>query len=351
MSRLRLVPLACAIALSLPASLAFAADAVAVPKGVTPASCVEGICEYRLANGLQVLLFPDASKPTVTVNVTYHVGSVKESYGETGMAHLLEHLVFKGTPTHADIPGEMKKRGVTFNGTTNLDRTNYFGSFPANDATLDWMLSMEADRMVNSFIAKKDLDSEMTVVRNEMERNENEPGSVFNQRMRSTAYQWHNYGKSTIGNRADVENVPITNLQAFYRQWYQPDNATLIIAGRFDPAKVLAKVQATFGKLKRPARTLPTLWTVEPTQDVERDHIARPFPDRVERRLAEQARHRAGFDISGAAMRLHRFIDEARRPLADPIFGDRCQQPGDTGHGGDHGRAAPCAGCSWGWRR
>ena len=279
MSRLRPLALACAIAVASFPFQPISAQSVALPKGVDAKSCVEGICEYTLANGLRVLLFPDASKPTVTVNVTYDVGSMHENYGETGMAHLLEHLVFKGTPDHGDIPGEMKKRGISFNGTTNLDRTNYYGSFPANDDTLDWMLEMEADRMVNSYIAKKDLDSEMTVVRNEMERNENEPGSVFNQRMRSTAYQWHNYGKSTIGNRADVENVPITNLQAFYRQWYQPDNATLIIAGRFDPAKVLAKVQATFGKLKRPARTLPTLWTVEPTQDGERDITVRRSGD------------------------------------------------------------------------
>ncbi len=270
MSRLRTLSLACALALA-PLSLQALAAGVAVPKGISAASCVEGICEYRLANGLQVLLFPDASKPTVTVNVTYHVGSLHENYGETGMAHLLEHLVFKGTPTHKDIPGEMKKRGIGFNGTTSLDRTNYYGSFPANDATLDWMLALEADRMVNSFIARKDLDSEMTVVRNEMERGENDPGRVFNQRLRAAAYHWHNYGKTTIGNRADVENVPIANLQAFYRKWYQPDNATLIVAGRFDPANVLAKVQATFGKLKRPARSLPVLYTREPVQDGERE--------------------------------------------------------------------------------
>ena len=280
MSRLRPLALACAIAVaSFPLHAVSAQSSIAPPKGVTAKTCVEGICEYMLANGMRVLLFPDASKPTVTVNVTYGVGSMNENYGETGMAHLLEHLVFKGTPTHGDIPAEMKKRGISFNGTTNLDRTNYYGSFPANDATLDWMLEMEADRMVNSHIAKKDLDSEMTVVRNEMERGENEPGSVFSQRMRSAAYQWHNYGKSTIGNRADVENVPIGNLQAFYRQWYQPDNATLIIAGRFDPAEVMAKVQDTFGKLKRPARTLPTQWTVEPTQDGEREITVRRSGD------------------------------------------------------------------------
>ena len=278
MIRTRSLALACLLAL-LPSMSVAAATGVALPRGVQAGACVEGICEYNLANGLRVLLFPDASKPTVTVNVTYGVGSVHESYGETGMAHLLEHLVFKGTPTHADIPGEMKKRGISYNGTTSLDRTNYFGSFPANDATLDWLLAMEADRMVNSHIAKKDLDSEMTVVRNEMERGENDPVRVFNQRMRSAAYHWHNYGNSTIGNRADVENVPIENLQGFYRRWYQPDNATLIVAGRFDPAAVLAKVQGSFGKLPRPARTLPTLWTTEPVQDGEREITVRRSGD------------------------------------------------------------------------
>ena len=275
---LRPLVLACALAL-LPALSAFAADGTVLPKGVHAASCVEGICEYGLANGMRILLFPDPSKPTVTVNVTYGVGSVHENYGETGMAHLLEHLVFKGTPTHADIPGAMKKRGISYNGTTSLDRTNYYGSFPANDATLDWLLALEADRMVNSHIAKKDLDSEMTVVRNEMERGENDPGRVFNQRLRSAAFHWHNYGNSTIGNRADVENVPIGNLQAFYRTWYQPDNATLIVAGRFDPAVVLRTVQRHFGSLPRPARTLPAAWTAEPTQDGEREITVRRSGD------------------------------------------------------------------------
>ena len=261
---------ALALALAVPGHGAFA-EAPALPKGVVAGPSIEGISEYTLANGLRVLLFPDPTKPTVTVNVVYNVGSAQENYGETGMAHLLEHLVFKGTPTHADIPGEFKKRGISYNGTTWLDRTNYFGSFPANDQTLDWLLGLEADRMVNSHIARSDLDSEMTVVRNEMERGENDPGSVFHQRLRAAAYHWHNYGNSTIGNRSDVENVPIDRLQAFYRLWYQPDNATLIVAGRFDPARVLRSVQSSFGPIKRPQRTLPPHYTVEPTQDGERE--------------------------------------------------------------------------------
>ncbi|MBK6333346.1 MAG: insulinase family protein [Thermomonas sp.] len=249
MTHHRLHALALACLLAMPAS-AFAAG-VAPPTGISAGACVEGICEYRLRNGLRVLLFPDASKPTVTVNLTYLVGSVHENYGETGMAHLLEHRA--GHAKHADIPGELKKRGVGFNASTSLDRTNYFSSFPANDATLDYVLGLEADRMLNSFVAKKDLDSEMTVVRNELERNENNPGSVLNERLRSTAYLWHNYGNTTIGARSDVERVPIERLQAFYKTWYQPDNAVLIVAGRFDPATLLPNIKVKFGAGSRRA--------------------------------------------------------------------------------------------------
>ncbi|MDQ3617466.1 MAG: insulinase family protein, partial [Pseudomonadota bacterium] len=189
----RTLVLACTLALLVPLNAAFAADGFAPPKGVAAGPCVEGICEYRLDNGLRVLLFPDSSKPTVTVNLTYGVGSMHENYGDTGMAHLLEHLLFKGTPSHSDIPGEMKKRGISYNATTWFDRTNYFAAFPANDDTLDWLLDLEADRMLNSHVARKDLDSEMTVVRNELEAGENNPGGVLMQRVRSTAFLWHNY--------------------------------------------------------------------------------------------------------------------------------------------------------------
>lgn len=242
-----------------------------LPKGVSAGPSVEGISEYRLDNGLRVLLFPDATKPTVTVNITYMVGSRHENYGETGMAHLLEHLLFKGTPTHGDIPGEMKKRGIGYNATTWLDRTNYFASFAADEDTLEWLLALEADRMVNSFVARKDLDSEMTVVRNEMESGENNPIRVLVSRVASVAHLWHNYGNSTIGARADIENMPIERLQAFYRTWYRPDNATLLIAGRIDPARALSEVVATFGAITTPAEPLPITYTREPTQDGERE--------------------------------------------------------------------------------
>ncbi|MDB5766799.1 MAG: pqqL [Collimonas fungivorans] len=249
--------------------------ATALPAGVTQGPSAEGITEYQFANGFKVLLFPDASKPTVTVNMTYLVGSRFENYGETGMAHLLEHLMFKGTPGHPAIPKDFSQRGMSFNGTTNLDRTNYYEIFQAGDDNLKWAIDMEADRMLHSFIARKDLDSEMTVVRNEYEQGENSPYGVLFKRIQGVAYDWHNYGKPTIGNRSDIENVKIENLQAFYRTYYQPDNAVLLIAGKFDQAKTLAWVSQAFGKLPKPTRKMRDFWTVEPTQDGERSVTVR----------------------------------------------------------------------------
>jgi zinc protease len=248
----------------------FASAAQTLPAGVSRVHDVEGITEYRLANGLQLLLVPDESKPTTTVNLTYRVGSRHESYGETGMAHLLEHLIFKGTPTTPNVWGEFVKRGLRPNGTTSYDRTNYFASFSAKDETLRWYLAWQADAMVNSRIAREDLASEMTVVRNEMEMGENNPGRILLQQTMSAMYQWHNYGKSIIGARADVENVDIPRLQAFYRRHYQPDNATLIVAGKFDVQRTLGWVAEFFGPLPKPQRVLETTYTLDPPQDGER---------------------------------------------------------------------------------
>ena len=241
----------------------------AVPPGIAQGPIIEGITEHKLANGLTVLLFPDASKPTTTVNVTYEVGSAYENYGETGMAHLLEHLVFKGTPKRGNIMTELGKRGMNFNGSTGWDRTNYFESFTASSESLDWALAMEADRMVNSFIRRSDLDSEMTVVRNEFESGENNPQLVLFGKMLAAAFEWHNYAHTPIGARSDIENVNIERLQAFYRQYYQPDNAVLIVAGKFDPDATLRLIAKYFGAIPKPTRKLRPIYTQEPMQDGE----------------------------------------------------------------------------------
>jgi zinc protease len=237
---------------------------------LTRVTSAGGITEYRADNGLRVLLLPDSSVDTITVNVTYLVGSRHEGYGETGMAHLLEHLLFKGTPRNPDIKAEFQKRGARWNGTTAQDRTNYYETFPASEANLDWALALEADRMVNAYVAKKDLDSEMTVVRNEFESGQNNPFAVLRERIAATAYLWHGYGRAIIGARSDIENVPIERLQAFYRTYYQPDNAVVVIAGRFEEAVALRLAARHLGSIPKPTRTLPQTYTVEPTQDGER---------------------------------------------------------------------------------
>jgi zinc protease len=260
----------CAASLLPTLALAVAAFAQTLPTGVRKVTAAEGITEYAFPNGLRVLLFPDDSKPKVTVNMTYLVGSRLEGYGETGMAHLLEHLMFRETNTRSDIKKELTDHGAVMNGTTSWDRTNYFETLNATDENLRWAISLEADRMVNAHIDQKNLDAEMTVVRNEFEAGENSPDRVLFQRAMETAYAWHNYGKLPIGNRSDIEHVPVPNLAAFYRKYYQPDDAVLTIAGKFQGGQTLEWIAEAFGRIPKPARTLDASYTTEPTQDGER---------------------------------------------------------------------------------
>ena len=248
----------------------------AEPEFVT---AVEGIAEFRFENGLRVLLFPDPSKPQVTVNMTVLVGSRHEGYGEAGMAHLLEHMLFKGTPDHPEIPTALKNHGADFNGTTWLDRTNYYETLPASPENLEFALRLEADRLINSNVAAEDLETEMTVVRNEFEQGENSPSRILFQRMMATAYEWHNYGQSTIGNRADIERVPIENLRRFYQKYYQPDNVIVTVAGQFDPQQALPLIAKYFDSIPRPERVLDATYTEEPAQDGERQVTLRRVGD------------------------------------------------------------------------
>jgi len=252
------------------------AIAQTLPNGVQKIASVDGITEYAFPNGLHVLLFPDSSQPKITVNVTYRVGSRNEGYGETGMAHLLEHMVFKTSKSGRELFKELTDRaGGFFNGTTDYDRTMYFESFTASDENLRWALDLETDRMVNMTMLKKDLDTEMTVVRNEMEAGENSPINVLEERVLAAAYNFHSYGKTVIGARSDVERVPIENLAVFYKKYYQPDDAELVIAGKFDDAKALPMIAQTLGSIPKPDRVLTQPYTTEPTQEGEREVILR----------------------------------------------------------------------------
>ena len=228
---------------------------------------------------MPVLLIPDPSTDTVTVNMTVLVGSRHEGYGEAGMAHLLEHMLFKGTPSHPDIPKVLQDRGATFNGTTWLDRTNYYETLPADGDNLEFAIRLEADRLINSYIRGEDLASEFRVVRSEFEQGEDSPQRILLQRIQSAAYDWHNYGRSTIGNRSDIERVPIVNLRAFYRKHYQVDNIVVAIAGKFDPNEALQLMQKHFGAIAKPKRPKDKTYTIEPTQDGERTIVVRRVGD------------------------------------------------------------------------
>lgn len=311
---------------------------IALPPGTKSVLTVEGISQYELGNGLNVVLFPDPSQSTTTVNITYLVGSLHEGYGETGMAHLLEHLLFKGSTNHRNIPDELTSHGARPNGSTWYDRTNYFETFASTDENLEWALDLEADRMVNSFVAQEDLDSEMSVVRNEFEIGENSPQLVLEERMYSTAFLWHNYGNSTIGARSDIEDVPIERLRGFYRLWYRPENAILVVAGKFDPTKTLALVQQKFGSIQNPEIPMPAVYTREPAQDGERTVTLRrvgdlqvaassyhiPAGSHPDFAALEVLAHVLGSSPSG---RLHKSLVETGKATAVSARADRFKDP------------------------
>ncbi|MDA9840585.1 insulinase family protein, partial [Rubripirellula sp.] len=185
--------------------------------------------------------------------------------------------LFKGTPTHPDIPKALKDRGAgrSMNGTTWMDRTNYYETLPATGDNLEFAIRLEADRLLNSNIRGEDLESEMTVVRNEFERSENSPFQVMLQRMQGAAYEWHNYGKTTIGNRSDIERVPVVKLRQFYRKYYRPDNVMVIVAGKFEADEALGHLQNYFGTLAIPETPIDPTYTTEPAQDGERTVVVR----------------------------------------------------------------------------
>ena len=238
------------------------------PKLVTT---VEGIKEFELKNGLRVLLIPDNSETNIAVNIVYKVGSRHEGYGESGMAHLLEHMLFKQSGKFTDIKKAIADKGASANGTTWYDRTNYYEILSASDENLRWAIDMEADRMINSKILQEELKKEFSVVRNEFEIGENSAEGVLNERVLSAMYLWHNYGKSTIGSKEDIERVKASSLKQFYKKYYQPDNAVLVISGKFDEKKALSYVQQYFGPIPKPTRKLELPYTVEPPQDGERN--------------------------------------------------------------------------------
>lgn len=235
-----------------------------------------GIEEYKLANGMNVLLVKRATTPVVTVNMIYHVGSRNEAVGYTGSTHFLEHLMFKGTNKFDPLKGNglddvLKKVGGINNATTSYDRTNYFEVVPKNSIKL--ALELEADRMRNLLLRKDDRDAEMTVVRNELERGEDEPSDLLMNMVYATAFREHPYHHPVIGWRSDVEGVPLARLRKFYDDFYYPDNATLVVVGDFDKSETLTLIDKLFSPIPRSKEKMPAVYTKEPKQEGERRFV------------------------------------------------------------------------------
>ena len=252
----------------LASALALAAP-VAV-KGYNHVKSVGAIDEYTLqSNGLQVLLMPEHSTPTLTFMVTYRVGSRNEVTGTTGATHLLEHLMFKGSKNHTREKGNnvdqlLERTGAKYNATTWLDRTNYYENLGSEH--LSTVVGMEADRMRNLLLREEDRKPEMTVVRNEFERGENSPIQALYKEIYQSAFVAHPYHHSTIGHRSDIEKVSIAKLREFYDTFYWPNNATVTIIGDFEPAQALELVKKSFGAYPHSPKPIPEMYTEEPEQ-------------------------------------------------------------------------------------
>ncbi|HEV2765866.1 MAG TPA: pitrilysin family protein, partial [Pyrinomonadaceae bacterium] len=249
-----------------------------LPEGVDFVAEGDGVREYRLSNGMKLLLVENRVAPVATFCVLYRVGSRNEAVGHTGSTHLLEHMMFKGTPSfnkerNTQIAATLQKIGADFNATTWYDRTNYYETVPSD--RLELAVRLEADRMRNSFIADSDRQSEMTVVRNELERGQNEPVLVLDEAVYAAAFREHPYHHPTIGWRADVENVPTARLKTFYDTFYHPNNATAIVVGDFEPGETIALVQKHFGPLPATEEPIPEVYTDEPPQQGERRLVVR----------------------------------------------------------------------------
>ncbi|MGH7944239.1 MAG: M16 family metallopeptidase [Opitutaceae bacterium] len=246
-----------------------AAQAPAVD-GFTFVKNVGGIAEYKLpSNDLNVLLLQDHSAPVLTFMVTYRVGSRNEVTGTTGATHLLEHLMFKGSKNfHAGIGKSfdtlMDRVGGINNATTWLDRTNYYENIPSDH--LELAVQLEADRMRNLLLREEDRQPEMTVVRNEFERDENDPGSALDKEVGAAAFIAHPYHHPTIGWRSDIEKVSIEKLREFYDTFYWPNNATITVIGDFKTEVALRLVKQHFSAITRSPKPIPEVYTQEPPQ-------------------------------------------------------------------------------------
>jgi len=225
--------------------------------------------ETILANGLKVLIQEVRTAPVVSFMVWYRVGSRNETSGITGISHLLEHMMFKGTPTYGkgEIARVLQRHGASFNAGTSLDYTCYYEVLASD--RLELAVTLEADRMANALIPEEEHRLEMTVVRSELERNEDNPHRALFLELLAQTFKAHPYHWPTIGWRTDVEQITTDEIRSYYRTHYVPNNATAIIVGDVDRARGLALVEQYFGGIPR-GPDPPLVRVVEPPPTGER---------------------------------------------------------------------------------
>jgi len=233
------------------------------------ASLSAPVRETKLSNGLKVLIQPVHTAPVVSFMVWYKVGSRNENAGITGISHLLEHMMFKGTPRYAkgEIARTLQRHGASFNAGTSLDYTCYYEVL-AKDR-LEIAMDIEADRMVNASIPDEEHRLEMTVVRSELERNEDNPHRALYQETFAQAFQAHPYHWPTIGWRTDVEQITTGQIRDYYRLHYMPNNAIAVVVGDVAEDQALALVEKHFGAIPSGPEP-PPMRIVEPPQQGER---------------------------------------------------------------------------------
>jgi len=306
------------VAASLCAALALLPGAVNAARTVAPPQATlearaGGISSWRLGNGFKIILAPFPASGTARVELLVKSGSKVEGYGESGMAHLLEHMLFKGAGARADLKHDLTALGARWNGTTSADRTNFFETVPADPDKVDEALRIEADRLIRARFTRADLASEMTVVRNELERQDKDPWRAALRSLQRQTYFWHGYGRPTIGARSDIEDAPFAALQAFHHRHYRPDNAALIVSGRFDPDRVLALATRLFAVARNPAEARPASWTREEgPAATNRSELVLPAGTT----LAASA-----WKLPGLASRPAQALDLAVAAICDPDWG------------------------------
>jgi zinc protease len=228
-----------------------------------------------LDNGLRVVLLEDHRHPIVSFQVWYRVGSRNEQRGATGIAHFLEHMLFKGTPKYGPrrFVELIEQHGGQHNAFTSQDVTSYFVNIAADQ--LDLVIELEADRMQNLLLDPKEIESERQVVIEERRtRTEDDPGGFLGEEVSSIAFKAHPYGFPIIGWMEDIKRVTPAEIRAFYRTYYVPNNAMVVAVGAFRATEALAKIRQHFGAIPRGADP-PPVHAVEPPQNGERRVVVR----------------------------------------------------------------------------